>query len=268
MTQNILSIAGSDPSGGAGIQADLKTFSALGCYGMAAITALTAQNTTGVSGVHEVPHDFLGEQIQSIFSDIQVHALKIGMAGNVRSIGVISEMIQRHNPVNIVLDPVMVATSGDKLLSAEAVDALRRQLVPLADMITPNIPEAEILLGKTLSQHYKHDMEDMARDLLQLGCKSVVLKGGHLHGPSSDDVFCDQDGNTEILHASRVKTNNTHGTGCTLSSALACYLAKGLPPLEAAHAAKKYLSQALGHADDLRVGCGKGPVHHFYNFWN
>lgn len=267
MTQNVLSIAGSDPSGGAGIQADLKTFSALGCYGMAAMTALTAQNTTGVSDVFEVPHNFVASQIDDIFKDITVHAIKIGMAGSVPTIGVISELIQRRKPINIVLDTVMVATSGDKLLSAEAVDALRRDLVPMADVITPNIPEGEILLGKTLSHDYDHDMEAMAKDLLKLGCKSVLLKGGHLHGPSSDDVFCDKNGHCEILHASRVKTQNTHGTGCTLSSAVASYLAKGLTMADAAQAAKRFLTLSLQHADDLKIGKGKGPVHHFYNFW-
>lgn len=265
---NILSIAGSDPSGGAGIQADLKTFSALGCYGMAAVTSLTAQNTTGVKDVFEVPHNLVDSQIQTILNDISVHAFKIGMAGSAQTIGAISEIIQRNKLSNIVLDPVMVATSGDKLLTHESIEAMRRELVPLADIITPNIPEAEILLGKTLSHHYKHEMKAMAKDLMYLGCKAVLLKGGHLQGAYSDDVYCDKDGEIEVLQAERVKTKNTHGTGCTLSSALACYLGKGLPFQEAAHAAKKYLTHCLMHADELKVGRGKGPVHHFYNFWN
>lgn len=268
MIAHVLSIAGSDPSGGAGIQADLKTFSALGCYGMAAMTALTAQNTRGVSSVYMVPDDFLFNQINDIFVDVRVDAVKIGMAGSVRSIGVIAESIQRHKPGYVVLDPVMVATSGDRLLGEDEIKTLRRDLLPLSSIITPNIPEAEILLGKSLEHHFEYRLKDMALALLALGVPAVLLKGGHMTGPMSKDVYADKKGVLEVLEAPRVKTLNTHGTGCTLSSALACYLAKGLPGLEAAHAAKKYVTLALRNADKLTVGRGAGPVHHFHALWS
>lgn len=267
MISNILSIAGSDPSGGAGIQADLKTFSALGCYGMAALTALTAQNTKGVEAVHQVPHDFAARQIDAVFDDIRVDAVKIGMAGSPQTITAIGEAIQRHKPGYVVLDPVMVATSGDRLLDEEAIAALRKTLVPLARVITPNVPEAEILLGKSLEHDYQFKMEDMAKALLALGTRGVMLKGGHLGGPTSKDVYADEDGTLEVMEATRIKTIHNHGTGCTLSSALACYLAKGLPPAEAARAAKTYVTHALQAADDLKVGRGHGPVHHFHTLW-
>lgn len=233
---------------------------------MAAITALTAQNTRGVSGVSRVPHDFVAAQIDAIFADIPVHGMKIGMAGSVQTVSVIAEAIQRHKPAYVVLDPVMVATSGDVLLEPEEVTALRRELLPLASVITPNVPEAEILLGKSLERDYLFNMEEMAKALLKLGPRAVLLKGGHLGGPTSDDVYCD-DKVTEKMSAQRVKTRNTHGTGCTLSSALACWLAKGLPYAEAAHAAKKYVTHALEHADALKIGGGRGPVHHFHALW-
>ncbi len=266
MIPKLLSIAGSDPSGGAGIQADLKTFSALECYGMAVVTALTAQNTRGVSGVFRVPHDFVASQIEAIFSDIQVNALKIGMAGSVQTIEVIAESIQRHKPGYVVLDPVMVATSGDSLLSAEEITVLRRELLPLASIITPNVPEAEMLLGKSLQHDFQFKMDEMAKALLQLGPRSVFLKGGHLGGPTSDDVYCDEK-NCETFSADRIKTIHNHGTGCALSSALACYLVKGLPLSEAAHAAKIFVTHALEHSDALKIGGGHGPVHHFHALW-
>lgn len=267
MISNILSIAGSDPSGGAGIQADLKTFSALGCYGMATLTALTAQNTKGVEAVHQVPHDFVAHQIDAVFADIRVDAVKIGMAGSPQTIGVIGEAIQRHKPGYVILDPVMVATSGDRLLSEDAIVALRKTLVPLARVITPNVPEAEILLGKSLEHDFRFNMEDMAKALLGLGTRGVMLKGGHLGGPTSKDIYADEDGTLEMMEATRIKTIHNHGTGCTLSSALACYLAKGLPPAEAARASKTYVTHALQAGQDLKVGRGHGPVHHFHAFW-
>lgn len=267
MIPNILSIAGSDPSGGAGIQADLKTFSALGCYGMAAITALTAQNTRGVDNAFMVPHDFVAQQIEAIFNDIRVDAIKIGMAGSAQTIGVLVEMILRHKPSYVVLDPVMVSTSGHSLLSKEAADAMRSQLLPLARVITPNVPEAEVLLGKSLEHDFQFNMQDMAKALLKIGAQAVMLKGGHLGGPTSKDVYADRGGAMEVLSAPRIKTIHNHGTGCTLSSALACYLAKGLPPPEAAHAAKKFVTHALEHGGLLSVGGGHGPVHHFHALW-
>ena len=261
MIKKVLSIAGSDPSGGAGIQADLKTFSALGCYGMAAITALTAQNTQGVSGVQIVDAKFLKAQLDAIFSDIQVDAVKIGMVGDVDSIGVIADALQRYKPPFVVLDPVMVATSGDVLIESDCIEALQQQLVPLASVITPNIPEAEILAEQSF-----YDLEQMAQSLLQVGANAVLLKGGHLDDDDSVDIICSADF-SEVLSAPRIQTNNTHDTGCTLSSALACFLAKGENLQSAARLAKDYLTHALTEADNLIVGQGHGPVHHFYDLW-
>lgn len=259
MIPHVLSIAGSDPSGGAGIQADLKTFSALGVYGMAAVTALTAQNTLGVSGVHEVPPAFVRAQIRSVLEDIRVDAIKIGMLGSAEIIEAVAEELSRcDSAVMIVLDPVMVATSGDSLMTAGAAEAMKERLIPLCDVLTPNIPEAEKLLRKSVM-----DMEVSARELLVLGCGAVLLKGGHLKGDISRDVLARADGCVS-LDAPRIETHNTHGTGCTLSSALAAYLAKGLSLAEAAQAAKAYVHAALCHADGLDVGRGRGPVHHLY----
>jgi hydroxymethylpyrimidine/phosphomethylpyrimidine kinase len=256
-----LSIAGSDPSGGAGIQADLKTFSALGCYGMAAMTALTAQNTKGVSGIHEVPAVFVAQQLEAIFSDIQVDAVKIGMAGSVETIQAIASILKKYKPAHIVLDPVMVAQSGDKLLSDESIDALKTELIPLASVLTPNIPEALVLLNSPL-----YSPEEMAKDLLKSGSQSVLLKGGHGEGAESNDVYADQN-QTVLLKAARIDTKNNHGTGCTLSSAIACYLAQENESLEAARLAKAYITKALEHSNDLNVGHGHGPVHHFHGVW-
>lgn len=261
MIPHVLSIAGSDPSGGAGIQADLKTFSALGVYGMTVITALTAQNTRGVSEVFELPHSFVGAQIEAIFRDIRVDAIKIGMPGSPATIQVIIDMIQRYKPRNIIFDPVIAAQSGDRLSSNETVDALRL-LIPIADVITPNIPEAETLLGES----FRGDMENFARELLEHGARGVLLKGGHIGGKNSNDLYMDGK-TTRLFEEVRIKTNNNHGTGCTLSSAMAAYMAKGLPAPEAAEAAKKYVTQALKHADKLKVGDGNGPVHHFFAHW-
>ncbi len=263
MIKNVLTIAGSDPSGGAGIQADLKTFSALGCYGMAAITALTAQNTQGVQDVHIPPAEFLEQQIRSLLDDVRIDGVKIGMAGNEDTIKVIAQALKDKNTPHIVLDPVMVATSGDPLLSSEAVEILKHDLLPLADVITPNIPEAEILLG----QEYDGDLEKMAQELLKLGSRAVLLKGGHLDGHASIDVMALEDG-VFIMQEPRIDTKNTHGTGCTLSSALACYLAKGLGVRSAAEAAKSYITDAIKASDQLDIGKGSGPVHHFHGVWD
>ncbi len=261
MIGNVLSIAGSDPSGGAGIQADLKTFSAFGCYGMSVITALTAQNTRGVSAVQELPAAFVTAQLESIFSDIRVDAVKIGMAGSVPTIEAIAAVLEKYNVKNIVLDPVMVAQSGDRLLSDESIAALKKHLIPLADIVTPNIPEARVLLGAELSHG-----EENAKALQALGARAVLLKGGHESGEHSTDFF--YDGKTVItLSARRVDTHNNHGTGCTLSSAIACGLAKGQSLSEAVQAAKEYITDALKNAYQLNVGHGHGPVHHFHALW-
>jgi len=257
--KNILSIAGSDPSGGAGIQADLKTFSALGCYGMAAITALTAQNTIGVRGVHIPPADFLAQQLDAIFEDIHVDAVKIGMAGNAQTIHVIAAALKTHKPAYVVLDPVMVATSGDVLLQDDAIAALKSELLPLADIITPNFPEAEILTGMKQARA----PEELTDALLGLDVKAVFLKGGHGKGDESNDLFLSA-GTTELMKAPRINTKNTHGTGCTLSAAIAAYLARGKTPIDACRKAKAYLHEALRHADELQIGSGSGPVHHFW----
>lgn len=254
--KNILSIAGSDPSGGAGVQADLKTFAALGCYGMAVITALTAQNTCGVSGVMDVPPDFIAQQLSSVFDDVRVDGVKIGMLSSVETIAVVAEALRRYRPPLIVLDPVMVATSGDALIAADAVEALRAVLIPLAQVITPNIPEAEKLSRKAVL-----DMDQAAQGLLSLGCGAVLLKGGHLKGEGARDVLASAQG-IHVFDLPRIETKNTHGTGCTLSSALACYLAQGLSLPQAAASAKAYVHGALAHGGELSVGAGNGPVHH------
>lgn len=258
MIPNLLTIAGSDPSGGAGIQADLKTFAALGGYGMAAITALTAQNTRGVFGIHQPPADFVRQQIQVIFDDIRVDAVKVGMAGSVETIAAIADVLQENKPPIIVVDPVMVAQSGDALLNAVEILALKEKLLPLATIITPNLPEAEVLLGRTIDNPIQ-----AAQDLLKFS-SAVLLKGGHADGARSDDILATPD-MLITLDAPRIATKNNHGTGCTLASALAAFLAHGLSLREAARRAKHYITQALQHSDQLSVGHGHGPVDHFWN---
>ena len=255
---NVLSIAGSDPSGGAGIQADLKTFAALDVYGMAVITALTAQNTQGVSGAVDLPAAFVTDQLDAVFEDIRVDALKIGMLGNEDIVHAVADAIEKYQPSNIVLDPVMVSTSGDALISSDAIEAMKTRLFPLANVVTPNIPEAEKLARKVVI-----DMERAAQDLLNLNVEAVFLKGGHLKGSVSQDVLA-YEGGTKIYEAPRVDTKNTHGTGCTLSSAIAAYLARGFALEASVEAAKIYITTALNHADELDVGRGHGPVHHGY----
>ena len=262
---NVLSIAGSDPSGGAGIQADLKTFSALGCYGMAAITALTAQNTQGVTGVHVPDSSFIAQQIDTIFADVRVDAVKIGMLGSPEIVHAVAEALARHKPQHIVLDPVLVATSGHSLGAPGVVEAMRAKLFPLASLITPNLPEAARLAEVDVPAD-KAGLEHLARILAGQGARAVLVKGGHLSGDTAEDVLFT---NSQVSHfsAPRVKTKNTHGTGCTLSSAIAAHLAKGLALEQAVQQAKDYLTQALRAADALDVGQGHGPVHHFAGLW-
>ena len=266
MTAIVLTVAGSDPSGGAGLQADLKTFAALGAYGASVVTALTAQNTTGVQGVHDVPAAFIARQIDSVFSDLAVNAVKIGMLSRVAAIEAVAEALSRHGARNIVLDPVMVATSGDNLLAPDAVEALRQLALPLADLLTPNLPEAAALLAEPLAGD-ETAMEDQARRLLALGPRAVLLKGGHAGGPESVDVLVTA-AETRRFAAPRVPTRHTHGTGCTLSSAVAAGLARGLALAEAAAAAKDYVTAAIAAAERIRVGGGSGPVHHFHAWWD
>lgn len=262
---NVLSIAGSDPSGGAGIQADLKTFSALGVYGMAVATALTAQNTRGVTGIHIVPPDFVAEQIRTVFADISVSAVKIGMIADAAIAGAVAEVLARHVDVPVVLDPVMIAKGGASLLTDDAVTVLRTRLLPLATVVTPNLPEAAALLGEPEARD-REEMAGQARRLVGLGAKAVLVKGGHLSGNDSPDVLASAAGLT-WFEAPRVATRNTHGTGCTLSSATAAELAKGASPEEAVAVAKTYVAGAIDAADALNVGSGHGPVHHFHALW-
>ena len=265
MTAIALTIAGSDSGGGAGIQADLKTFSALGVYGASVLTALTAQNTAGVRGVHDVPADFVTAQIDAVFDDLDVHAVKIGMLSQVAAIDAVRAGLDRHGARHVVLDPVMVAASGDPLIADAAVDALRTALVPRADLLTPNLPEAARLLG-TDEARGEDEMRAQAEALVRLGASAVLLKGGHAAGEESVDIFHDGQA-IHRLAAPRVRTRNTHGTGCTLSSAIAAGLARGVPLLDAVRMAKAYISRAIAHADELRIGHGHGPVHHFHDIW-
>ena len=260
-----LTIAGSDSSGGAGIQADLKTFAALGVYGSSVITALTAQNTRGVTGIHAVPAEFVTAQIDAVFSDLDIGAVKIGMVAQVASIDAIAAALSRWKPRHIVLDPVMVATSGDRLLAGVAVDALRTKLIPLASVITPNLPEAAALLDAPVAAS-EAEIERQGRRMLALGCRAVLIKGGHGEGAESTDYLVDAD-NTLALTAPRIATRNTHGTGCSLSSAIAAGLAKGEDLKSAVRNAKTWISAAIAAADRFSVGHGHGPIHHFHRFY-
>jgi hydroxymethylpyrimidine/phosphomethylpyrimidine kinase len=258
---NVLSIAGSDPSGGAGIQADIKAISANGAFAMAAITALTAQNTQGVTGIHLVPPDFMQSQIAAIFADIRVHAVKIGMIANAGIATAVGQSLQGHKGIPIVLDPVMIAKGGAALLQPDAVNTLRDALLPQATLLTPNLPEAAHLLG-TKPATTRAEMAIQGRALCALGPQAVLMKGGHLDGLESPDCLVTAD-DVMWFEATRIQTVNTHGTGCTLSSALAAQLAHGQTPLAATAAAKSYVANAIAHADALSVGSGHGPTHHF-----
>jgi hydroxymethylpyrimidine/phosphomethylpyrimidine kinase len=260
-----LSIAGLDPSGGAGIAADLKTFSALGVYGAAVATALTAQNTKGVFGIHDVPPDFIAAQIDAVFSDLAVGAVKIGMLGGPAAIEVVAAALDRYHPRAVVLDPVMIASSGQLLLRGEALGRLR-DLIARVSVLTPNLPEAAALLG-TEPARDEAEMRAQAQKLLAFGTEAVLIKGGHGTGAESVDILLDARGEAIRLVAPRIATQNTHGTGCTLSSAIAAGLAKGLPVPAAAREAKTYVSAALAAADRLGVGSGAGPLHHFQAWW-
>lgn len=263
-----LTIAGSDPSGGAGIQADLKTFSALGCYGMSAIVAVVDENTIGVSGLHPIPAGFVEGQIRSCLDDIGADAIKIGMLHSAELVEAVRRTLDCYPEIsNIVLDPVMVATSGDPLLEMDAIGALKSVLIPRARVITPNIPEAELLLGEKINT--QADLPDFARKLSD-SCAgvSVLLKAGHLTESKLVDVFYNAElGETVLLESARLDTLNTHGTGCTLSSAFAACLAKGMSLNEAAMAAKDYVSEAIAVGSGYAIGQGHGPVHHFARWW-
>jgi hydroxymethylpyrimidine/phosphomethylpyrimidine kinase len=256
-----LTIAGSDSGGGAGIQADLKTFSALGVFGMSAITAITAQNTTAVTAVFELPPDLVAAQIDAVLTDIGADAVKTGMIANSDIIRVVAAKLREYGVSALVVDPVMVATSGDRLLREDAVAALKSELLPLATVVTPNLPEAEMLTGRTVGT--LDEMRDAARAIVGLGARSAVVKGGHLDGDAID-IFYDGSDFAE-LRAPRIDTTSTHGTGCTLAAAIAALLARGEPLPAAISGAKTYLTAALEYAFPL--GHGHGPVHHFHQWW-
>lgn len=272
----VLTIAGSDPSGGAGIQADLKTFSALGGYGCAVITALTAQSTTGVAGVFPIPADFVAQQLDTLFNDIAIDAVKIGMIADAEIGCAVAASLRMYRPPFVVLDPVMVSTSGDRLLAPEAEQVLHRELIPLADLITPNLDEAAVLLGRSPAGS-TDEARDQLRALRAAGATRVLLKGGHLDGGvPATDFLIDPRGIVHEFGAPRIATRNTHGTGCTLSSAIAVLRPGTGDWVGAIRGAKKYLTNAIGAADQLVIGgtgtdsreyVGHGPVHHFTGIW-
>ena len=259
----VLTIAGSDSGGGAGIQADLKTFAALGCYGMTAITALTAQNTVGVQGIHAVPPAFLQSQLQSVIEDIGVDAVKIGMLHEPGVVEVVAWAIQHYQLQRVVLDPVMVATSGDRLIADATVRVLVDQLFPLATVITPNLDEASLLLGRPIAA--VSDLSGAAQALLSQGARAVLLKGGHLPGDQVVDVLARPGHVDMVLASARMASRNTHGTGCTLSSAIAAHLALGEPLERAVRAAREYILGAIQAGAGVQVGHGHGPLNHGYS---
>lgn len=264
--RRVLTIAGSDSGGGAGIQADLKTFSAIGCYGMSVITALTAQNTIGVTSIHAVPGVFVQQQMEAVFSDIGTDAVKIGMLFSVEIVEAVATQLKKHGIGNIVLDPVMVAQSGDKLLQDDAVEAIKTHLMPMADVVTPNLPEAAVLLNRKIRN--AEDLIAAARDLAQFGGKSILIKGGHLENRQSTDwLYLIGEERLVVFKGDFIRTRNNHGTGCTLSSAIAAHLAKGLKIEAAVRAAKVYIGEAIRAGAGYKLGAGHGPVHHFFNLW-
>lgn len=264
--KRVLSIAGSDPSGGAGIQADLKTISACGCYASTAITAVVDENTLGVYGIHPIPASFVQGQIRSVLDDIGADAIKIGMLHSAEMVHAVTEILSRYPIRNIVLDPILSATSGDKLLQDEALSILKKELIPQVRIITPNIPEAEILLNTRITS--KSDLKRVIKDLSCKGKVSVYLKAGHLSEETLTDVFYNAEAD-EIyeLTSKRISTNNTHGTGCTLSSALASFLTYNISLKDAVYRTKKYMNQAIRQGAAYQMGKGHGPVHYFFDFW-
>ena len=262
----VLAIAGSDPSGGAGIQADLKTISSLGCYGLTVITALTAQNTLGVAAVRPVPVSFAEKQLETLFRDTGADSVKVGMVYSSELIKAVARALRKYDAKNIVLDPVLVSQSGKRLLKEEAIVTLKDHLVPLATIMTPNLPEAACLSGHPL--HTPDDRRSAVRELASLGSRYILLKGGH----SEDDICNDllyraSDERFTVFPGQRILTRNDHGTGCTLSSAIACYLAQGLPMEEAVGRAKQYVTRALEAGAGFALGRGRGPLHHFFDMW-
>lgn len=259
----VLTIAGSDSSGGAGIQADIKTISSLGAYACSAITAITAQNTLGVRSIQGVDPSILKDQIDAVFEDLTIDAVKTGMLYSVESVKVISECLNRFRPKHFVLDPVMISTSGSKLIADDAIEAVQQQLFPLATLITPNIVEAEVFTGIKIET--PEDMQKAAEMMLQNGCNAVLIKGGHLSGNESIDILFEKDKDGTGIRSPFIDTKNTHGTGCTLSAAIATFLALGENLQEAFYSAKDYIIHALYEGKEIETGKGHGPVNHFFN---
>jgi len=260
----VLTIAGSDSGGGAGIQADIKAISATGCYACSVITAITAQNTLGVSAIFPVPLEYVEKQLDAVFSDLNIVAVKVGMLAESDIIKLVAAKIKQYQPAFLVVDPVMIATSGDLLLQTSAINTLKSELLPLADIITPNLPESAALIGSEVPNNAA-DMLKMVAGLRQLGATAILLKGGHLEQDESSNDLLIFDEQIHHLTAKRIHTRNTHGTGCTLSSAIASYLAQGHDLLRAVQLGKQYICQAIAHADELVIGKGRGPVNHFFS---
>ncbi len=258
----VLTIAGSDSGGGAGIQADIKAISANGCYASSVLTALTAQNTTGVLAVHPVPREFVRQQLDAVLGDIGADVVKIGMLFSAEIIEIVAERLDFYGITSIVLDPVMIATTGASLLEDDAVDALVRLLLPKALLLTPNIPEAEVLVGSRIE--HNSDMEKAAENLWQRGCRNVLIKGGHFSTKADDILWLGEKGCSVWLPAPRIRTDNTHGTGCTLSAAIAAFLAQGASVEHAVTAGKEYITGAITSGAKYRLGAGCGPVDHFW----
>ncbi len=259
--KNLLTIAGSDCSGGAGIQADLKTFSALCTYGMSVVTSVVAENTSRVLSVHNVPVDIIKEQIDAVFEDIAVDGLKLGMLNDIDTMKAVAEKLNQYNPANVIVDPVMVAKGGHVLMRPEAINTLKKEIIPLAFLLTPNIPEAELITESKINT--LEDMKNAALKICNMGCENVLVKGGHLKGDAVDVLY--NEGGFFTFTSKRIDTKNTHGTGCTLSSAIAAYIAKGYTVKDAVENAKIYVTRAIEHS--LSIGKGNGPLNHFYNLF-
>lgn len=258
----VLTIAGSDSGGGAGIQADLKTIAALGAYGASAITALTAQNTLGVRAIHPVPGEFLKEQLDAVFEDLVVDAVKIGMVNTVEAAGIIAKVLDTYQPRFVVFDPVMVSTSGSRLIRDETIEVLWQELFPRVHLITPNLDEAEILVGRKITS--VEEMKSAAIDMVRKGCNAVLLKGGHLINHTLYDVFVEKETEAVVLETSYIESRNVHGTGCTLSSAIASFVAIGKPLQESILMAKQYISGAIEAGKNVVTGHGPGPLNHSF----
>lgn len=259
----VLTIAGTDPSGGAGIQADLKTFSALGCYGMSVITALVAQNTTGVRAIHNVPGEFVQQQLDAVMDDIRPDAIKIGMVHTPQLVEVIANTLKRYPDIPVVFDPVMVATSGDKLIEDATIEVIVSLLFPLVTLITPNMDEASLLANMTIETVAQ--MQQAGEVIAQMGCKALLMKGGHLKSEQLTSILINKSGIVSTYISDKVDTNNVHGSGCTLSSAIASYLARGEKLQDAVALAKEYINGAIYYGSDVLIGKGNGPLNHFYN---